>query len=559
MTKYVIVSDNSLIAEYRRFPLLSFLPAAPTKYIPSAIYNFLKKPYVPATPNGELKYAPYAVRKIEAALLREFDKKDVAVAHPDYLEKFIKDDTEVIAVSTMDPLGLSPLTMSYYALFGGVNEAWVKREWVELIEKINKLRSGKKAKLLVGGPGALEFTMLREEVDKENIDYIYFGEADDIIPELFREIGQDNIDTNLFFKGYFSYDEHMHRFYKKDDKFLTKGLLQRTFPRLDDIPTIVNPSIAGLVEVMRGCGIGCDFCEVTLRPLRYYSLEMIRKEIEVNVRGGYNNAWLHSDEIFGYKHGPNFEPNEEALTELFSMVMSIPGVVRTNPTHGRISIPAGFPELIEKLSKIIKSGPDNWIGIQTGLETGSEELAKKHMPNKTLPLKIGVDGSWAEIVWRGVATETKNYWRSAFTVQVGQAGETPEDNWATVALINQLSNSYIDNRPFEFTVTPMVNMPMGMIRAKEIPKDFLRDDQLAVYYASYRHLAKMALRDAMHDAKGKGPSKLATAEMIRVGGRLMLWVVEKIAKHRGLDIEKVKNYGIKENKITNISELRNLN
>ena len=174
-----------------------------------------------------------------------------------------------------------------------------------------------------------------------------------------------------------------------------------------------------MVESMRGCGVGCDFCEVTLRPLRYYPVEKIEQEVEVNVKyGGFTNAWIHSDEIFAYKHGPLFKPNEEALIELFSRVMSIPGVTESNPTHGRISIPAAYPELISKLSEIMRAGPSNWIGIQVGLETGSDRLAKIHMPNKTLPLRIGPDGSWADIVWEGVHNMTLYYWRPAFTVQV---------------------------------------------------------------------------------------------------------------------------------------------
>ena len=38
----------------------------------------------------------------------------------------------------------------------------------------------------------------------------------------------------------------------------------------------------GVVEVVRGCGIGCDFCEVKLTPLRYYKPETVRQETEVN-------------------------------------------------------------------------------------------------------------------------------------------------------------------------------------------------------------------------------------------------------------------------------------
>ena len=58
----------------------------------------------------------------------------------------------------------------------------------------------------------------------------------------------------------------------------------------------------------------------------------------------------------------------------------------TNPTHGR-SIPAGYPDLVREISSVLRAGPKQWIGVQRGLETGSDRLALIHMPNKTLPLK----------------------------------------------------------------------------------------------------------------------------------------------------------------------------
>ncbi|WP_010900717.1 B12-binding domain-containing radical SAM protein [Thermoplasma acidophilum] len=554
MTRFVLVSDTTLSYEYRHFPLLDFLPCAPGKAIPGPIYRFLKGPEPPNV-NGIVKYAPYAIRKIEASLVRAFGRDSVVVVDEDYLGQYVDDKTEVIGVSTMDPLGLGPTTMSYYALFGGDLDAWVRREWDSLMEKVNKAREGKKAKLIVGGPGVWEFTILRDEIDKYKVDYYVQGETDDVVAELFRQVAEDNIDKQMFFNGYMSYDENFHKVLKKDEKFLARGITQSAYPRLEDIPEIINPSMKGMVEVMRGCGVGCDFCEVTLRPLRYMPLNMIVDEIKINVAGGVDNAWLHSDEIFGYKHGHFFEPNEEALSELFSTVMSVPGVKTSNPTHGRISIPAGYPEMMEKLSKILKAGPRNWIGIQTGLETGSEELAKKHMPNKTLPLRIGVDGSWQDIVWQGVFVETRNYWRSAFTIQVGQEGETPEDLWETIALINKLSNSYVDGRPFEFTVTPLVNVPLGRIKSKKLNTSMLDVNGLAVYYASYRHLAKMAARDGFRDAHGNAFLKLATGGLISFGGRLMMDFIEKKAQKAGVDIDKVKRYGIEStDEITSLAQ-----
>lgn len=55
----------------------------------------------------------------------------------------------------MDPLGLGPLTMSYSIFFESKAPAYVYKEFKALTFRINRARerSGKKAKLVVGGPG----------------------------------------------------------------------------------------------------------------------------------------------------------------------------------------------------------------------------------------------------------------------------------------------------------------------------------------------------------------------------------------------------------------------
>ena len=549
--KYLLVPDVTLTYAYRNFPLLDFLPSAPG-WVPRSIYSFLKGNALPSLPNGQAAFAQYSVRKVEASLLSKFPEREVAVPHMDHLESFVTPETEVIAISTMDPLGLGPLTMSYAVLFGSADHAtWVQREFEELMARIHRAKSrvGSKAKVLVGGPGVWDFTVMPEELDRLGIDYAFQGEADDIAPELFEEVGgrspDDSQSTGLF-RGFQTFNSSFHRSWVDHEKFLTRGMFSKQAPTLDEIPEIRRPSIKGVVEVMRGCGIGCDFCEVTLRPLRYYPYEKIKREVEVNARlGGFTNAWFQTDEVFGYMHGRNFEPNYDALTGLFEAIMAVKGITEANPTHGRISIPAAYPDLIWKLSKIARASPSNWIGIQVGIETGSERLAKLHMPNKTLPLKVGPDGSWPEIVWRGVYTMNKYYWRPAFTVQVGQAGETSEDNWETVALINWLSNSRLDDgRPFEFTVTPMQNVPMGRMKSRDFGSSMLDKSQLAVYYASYRHLAKMAERDAVRESQGNLLNRIGTSALMAFGGRFVLQAFSAIGRRKGLDLEKVARHGI---------------
>ncbi|HUI85901.1 MAG TPA: radical SAM protein [Nitrososphaerales archaeon] len=543
MARYVLVSDATLSREYSNFPLMDFLPCAPSGLVPSMIYEFIKGGSLPDE-GGRASVAPYALRKLESALLAQNKPEDVVVAHEDYISKFVDEKTDIIGVYTMDPLGLAPLTMSYTVLFSDQSAPWVKVEFQRLLAKVNRARAGKKAKVVVGGPGVWELTVMPEALDQLGIDYAFQGEADDIINEALEDIATSSIYHRGYFKGFQSFDGDFSRMWVSHDRFITRKQASKQFPNLEDIPLIRAPTVKGLVEVMRGCGIGCDFCEVTLRPIRYYTPEMVKREVAVNAKRGKTNAWMHSDEIFAFQHGPHFTPNPEAIRNLFETATSVEGILSSNPTHGRISIPAGYPEMMKYISEPMKAGPAHWIGVQVGLETGSERLASIHMPNKTLPLKIGPDGSWKSIVAQGVQAMNRAYWRPAFTVQVGQSDETPEDNWETVALVNRLSAMEVDGRQSEFTVTPMQNVPLGRIKSKKLSHEMLDEAQLAVYYACYRHLAKVVKRDAVRDSKGNPASKAAMFVILNMGAWGLLHTIERICVKRGVDIEKVKNYGM---------------
>jgi hypothetical protein len=120
--------------------------------------------------------------------------------------------------------------------------------------------------------------------------------------------------------------------------------------------------------------------------------------------------------------------------------------------------------------------------------------------------------------------------------------ETPADNWDTVRLVNRLSDATLDTgRHFEFTATPMQNVPLGLIKSRKFSSMPLDESQLAVYYACYRHLAKMTKRSGLGAAKGPFPHRIMTYLLLETGALALLHVVESICKRKGLDLEKVKN------------------
>ncbi|MGD0477893.1 MAG: radical SAM protein [Nitrososphaerales archaeon] len=545
MARVVLVSDTTLNRQYSNFPLLDFLPCAPSGKVPRVVWEFLKGKPPPAI-GGRASVAPYALRKLESALLTQHKPEEIVVAHEDYLEDVVRDDTEVVGVYTMDPLGLGPLTIGFSVLFSDASKPWVMLEFESLMARLNRARAGKKTKLVVGGPGVWELTVLPEQMEALGIDLAFQGEADDIANELFEDFSTGAIYGSEYFQGFSSFGNDCRRNWVSHSKFVTRRLGGKQFPNLDEIPLIRAPTVKGFVEVMRGCGIGCDFCEVTLRPLRYYTTEMAKSEVAVNAAAGQVNAWVHSDEIFAYKHEAHFVPNQDAIKELFKAIMSVDGLVSANPTHGRVSVPAAFPELPQAISRIVRAGPDRWVGIQSGLETGSERLATIHMPNKTLPLKIGPDGEWQEIVLKGLVNLNKAYWRPAFTVQVGQMEETPEDNWETVKLVNRMGALQVDGRPAEFTITPMQNMPLGTIKSTVVNYKMLDASQLAVYYACYLHLMRITARNALKDSSGNPLKRVLVATALGLGSWRLLGLIEDICKKRGVDLEKVKRYGLEQ-------------
>lgn len=354
MAKYVLACDPTLSREYRLIHNLEYIPCAPTKYVPVWFWQYLAGGHGPHH-DGRAVRAPHALRKVEAALLTKYSPNEVVVAHPDYAHLFIRENTEIVGVHTMDPFGLGPLTMLFTngRSLTSIVESVFRKFMTRL--HLERMQRNPRAKIIVGGPGTWELTYLPSLVSELHINHAVQGEIEDVAPDLFDQLAEDSLD-NRFTYGYQTFDKDFHMVWASDDNrvFITRTASSKQFPTVDEIPPIRGATINGIVEVMRGCGLACDFCEVTLRPLRYYTPEMVAREIQVNLKSGVNHALFHSEETFAYQHGKNYEPNEEALVDLFSTIMNT-GVDRANPSHGRISIPAAYPELIRKLSVILRA------------------------------------------------------------------------------------------------------------------------------------------------------------------------------------------------------------
>jgi radical SAM superfamily enzyme YgiQ (UPF0313 family) len=561
--RVVLTADRTLMSPYRGISLASFFGCAPAldlkrnhntfwyrvlgqQVTPRILFDFICNPIEHT--DGRANYAPYGLRKVEAALARDgYNRDQVVVAHPDYIEKFIGPETEVVGTYEMDPLGMGPVTMTF--TYGRKQMSYDEFYSRELHHRIvaAKIRNGSKAKVLAGASGTWQYNYDPAKIEEYDLYGIVEGDLGGIGPEIdgaggrfFDALINGEMETaNPFKKSDFKVE--IKEFSRDGGKYHGRFIHYWDEPSVDEIPNIINPSMHGQVEVMRGCGRGCKFCDVTLRPLRYYPVEKVQKEIEINMKyGGLKNAWVHSDDIFVYGLNPrttkNMQPNREAIEELFKGIMAT-GIEHTNPTHGTLAGAIADERLIPNVSKIIRAGADNHIGIQCGFETGSVRLIGKYADRKLAPYK---PAEWHWVVKTGVKTLNENYWVPAFTIIMGlDNDETPEDSWETIRLIHELETEQPDSK---FTVTPLTFVPIGLLEKSRFFDigNTMDAPKLGVMYKTWQHNFSHGIQKFMRKVGRDNPIKnLFFAALARSLGGVPLSAMERYARKKGPDHERV--------------------
>jgi radical SAM superfamily enzyme YgiQ (UPF0313 family) len=412
------------MSDYRHNEFLGFGTCAPPNVIPDMFFKWLFFP--PIKMKGNLPSAvPYGLRKIEAQLLAEgFDVSTVA---PNNVKKAVG-NAKVLGIHVMDPFGLGPASSMLAAIFK--KEPFLAQYFRALLDN-EQIREAKKRglKIIVGGPGVWQFEYRPKFVEKYGIDCIVCGEAERVVGKIFRAALTD----------------------EQLPQYCEVGV--EDTPKLEEIPNIVNPSVNGLVEVGRGCCRGCRFCSVTLRPLRWYPLDKISREIDVNLAGDVRWCCLHGEDVMLYG-SRNTSPKDDKLVDLHEMaVKKCDGVTWS---HCSLAAVASKPRLFSKVAEIIRQ-KQSWWGVEIGLETGSSVLAEKIMPAKAHPFK---PEEWPEVVRQGMGLMHDNGLIPAGTLIVGSPEETEEDVIKTIDMVEEL-------RDVRSLIVPLFFVPMGMLKNEQ--------------------------------------------------------------------------------------------
>ncbi len=425
--------------------MAGFLSCVPRDSLPNSINNYIEKKFFSEVPNkdGVAEIAILALRKIEACLGSY--GIDVKVAVPQHAEKI---DADAYFVSSMDPFGVGPATTTMVGLAGGQNP-FNKFFFARLVTRIRKAQPN--AKIIVGGPGAWEFDVFTEEQEKLGIDCVFNGAVESAPRE--------------FWFG------ELPRQYKSTAASV----------RPDPMP-IKGPSFWGMVEISRGCGRGCQFCDFELMSgFKWLPKEEIIREAQLNAASPLvdNITLLSEDTIrYGTPQG-RWKPTGDIV----GLVKELSKLGKPLAfTHCCLATALAAPKVMEDFSYYAGLNEKHLSGFQTGIESGSARIVERYLKGKLLPWK---PEDWPEVVQQGMAIMVDNYVIPHGTLVMGLPEEKPEDTIKTIELVEDISH-------IPSLVLPLFFVPLSILKDRFFLSDMMTPEQKELLMVASRHTAKWA-------------------------------------------------------------------
>ncbi len=421
--RVVLTADRTLTSSYNGSMFIGFAACFP-RVLPKWLYTRLFCPPQPRR-KGTIDRAPCGLRKVQAALVASgIPDGDIGIAHPDRLSTMIGPETKAIGITSSDPMGRGPASSTFSSLLG--RETYTTYFFRKLVTD-PAIRSSD-AKVIVGGPGAWQLSDDAERA-RLGVDCVVEGEGELLAPELFMNAIQG--------------------------RPLPSKVSGGPVP-VEKMPRILGPTINGTVEISRGCGRGCEFCNPNMRLIRHIPMERILEEVKINLNGS-NKITLHSEDVLRYR-AKGMRPERAEVVRLIEEVLKL--TENLGISHIALSSALAEPKLVEDISELAGADGRRHMYAQTGIETGSVALVNKHMKGKAKPFD---PEKWPEVVKESIKLLSDNGWIPCGTLVMGMPGETAADVEKTTELIADL-------RGYKCLIVPLFFVPLGEMKDDEFFK-----------------------------------------------------------------------------------------
>ncbi len=447
--RFVVTADESCMHNYNMSFMAGFLSCVPRDVLPNKVVEYIEKHFFSPAPNthGVAEVAILALRKIEACLTAY--GHEVTVAIPQEAEKF---EADAFLVSTMDPFGIGPATTTMIGLAGG-DMSFNKFFFRRLVTKIRAAHPN--AKIIAGGPGAWEFEIFPEAIEELGIDCVFNGAVESAPQEFWAAESVSRLPKS----------------YQPPPATL----------RPDPCP-ITGPTFWGMVEISRGCGRGCQFCDFELMSgFKWLPKEFILSEARLNAASplATNITLLSEDTLrYGTPRG-EWKPTGE-IAELVKELAKLDKPLGF--THCCLATALANPKVTEEVSYHAGLDEKHLSGFQTGIESGSPKIIERYMKGK---LKPWSPEDWPEVVEQGMAVMIDNYIIPHATLVMGLAGETAEDTLKTIELVDRLKG-------YPSLILPLFFVPLSVLKDRMFIADMMTPEQKELLTVSMRHTSRWA-------------------------------------------------------------------
>ncbi|MBP1449359.1 MAG: B12-binding domain-containing radical SAM protein, partial [Thermoproteus sp.] len=294
------------------------------------------------------------------------------------------------------------------------------------------------------------------------------------------------------------------------------------YPAAEDIPAIVNPARLGEVQITRGCPRGCQFCPVTPATFRSMPISTIVKEVEVNLKAGWTQADLITDDLLLYgtsPYGPDrLRVNHNAIVKLYEAIKSVEVEGRRVRhiffSHVSAAPVVESPNTVKAIAELGGLGPDKGDTPVVGLETGSIRILNKYMRNKSYPFP---PERWHDVVIEAAIIMNENYIYPAYTMTIGYPDEGEEDFEQTLAIIEKIKQHDLIAWLFPLPVIPFY---LSAIRHFKHPTpDMVPERFWDIVYESWKYNLYITRRLApiiLQNAKSK------------LIGRIIRYIIDRV-------------------------------
>jgi radical SAM superfamily enzyme YgiQ (UPF0313 family) len=415
----VLTADRTLTADYRLL-FDGMLAASQTTTAPPSIFGPLLMPHGKQS-GVRARVAPLGLRRIEAALLAGgFSPEEVVVANEDQLGSAIGRATRVIGVSSGEPAGMGMNTSTMTAIAGGTiyPEAMFRR----LIHKIQRLNCNGSAKVILGGPGAWQIAGNPSTRKELGIDHVIAGYAEAGAAATFRRLMRQELVPEVVSGGW-----------------------DPTVP----IPPIRGASTMGVVEISRGCGLGCEFCTIGGVPMVHLPPQTILADVQTNLEAGLSCIAVLSEDFFRYG-ADGMKVCPDVLIALLRDIRRLLQVHLIQIDHANVTSVAQYDDsqLDAIHDLLVGSDRGRYVWVNVGVETASEELLRRAGAGG----KIGRrrPEPWSEFCARHLRRLCRAKFFPMASLILGLPGETDEHLRETLAWVKSLGDERLAIFPVLF-------------------------------------------------------------------------------------------------------------